>query len=160
MTSRAQKLRPPIAMARLGGVLCVLAATALGACATVPPREATAPPREATAPPAPEIVVPPPAPRVIATGKASWYGEPHHGRKTASGEVFDMHALTAAHPTLPLGTYLLVTNLANGRSVEVRVNDRGPVARDRVIDLSYAAARALGVVADGVFRVRIAVVER
>jgi rare lipoprotein A len=166
MTSRAQKLPRSVTMARLGGVLCVLAATALGACATVPPREATAPPREATAPPreatvppVPEMVAPPRAPRVIATGKASWYGEPHHGRKTANGEVFDMNALTAAHPTLPLGTHLLVTNLANGRSVEVRVNDRGPVAPDRVIDLSYAAARALGVVADGVFRVRIAVVE-
>ena len=166
MTSRAQKLPPPVTMARLGGVLCVLAATALGACATVPPREAMVPPREAPAPPretpappAPEMVAPPRAPRVIATGRASWYGEPHHGRKTASGEVFDMNALTAAHPTLPLGTLVLVTNLANGRSVEVRVNDRGPVARDRVIDLSYAAARALGVVADGVFRVRIAVVE-
>jgi rare lipoprotein A len=97
--------------------------------------------------------------RVVQTGKASWYGDAHHGRKTASGEVFDMHALTAAHRTLPLGTRVRVTNLANGRVVDVRINDRGPVVRDRIIDLSYAAARALGAVGDGVFRVRLAVLE-
>jgi rare lipoprotein A len=70
-----------------------------------------------------------------------------------------MHAFTAAHPTLPLGTRVLVTNLANGRAVEVRINDRGPVVRDRIIDLSYAAARALGAAGDGVFPVRIGVLE-
>lgn len=101
----------------------------------------------------------PPEPRAIQTGKASWYGDAHHGRKTASGETFDMNALTAAHRTLPLGTRVLVTNLANGRSIEVRINDRGPRVSDRIIDLSFAAARALGGVGAGVFRVRIAVVE-
>jgi len=101
----------------------------------------------------------PPEPRVVQTGKASWYGDPHHGRKTASGEVFDMYALTAAHRTLPLGSRVRVTNLANGRAVDVRINDRGPVIPDRIIDLSFAAARALGGVGAGVFRVRIAVVE-
>jgi rare lipoprotein A len=100
-----------------------------------------------------------PEPRAIQTGKASWYGDAHHGRKTASGETFDMNALTAAHRTLPLGTRVLVTNLANGRSIEVRINDRGPLVSDRIIDLSFAAARALGGVGAGVFRVRIAVVE-
>lgn len=91
-------------------------------------------------------------------GKASWYGHPHHGRRTASGEIYDMHALTAAHPTLPMGARVLVTNLRNGRTVEVRVNDRGPVVPGRLIDLSYAAARALDAVADGVFPVRLRVI--
>ena len=101
-------------------------------------------------------VRPPPAP---PTGNASWYGRAHQGRKTASGEPFDMNALTAAHRTLPLGTRVLVTNLRNGRTVEVRINDRGPQIPDRIIDLSYAAARALDAVGDGVFRVRIAVMQ-
>jgi rare lipoprotein A len=101
----------------------------------------------------------PPEPRGVWTGKASWYGEAHHGKKTASGEPFDMHALTAAHRTLPFGTRVLVTNLANGRAVEVRINDRGPLVADRIIDLSYGAARALDAVGAGVFRVRIAVLE-
>ena len=92
-------------------------------------------------------------------GRASWYGEPHHGRVTASGEVFDMHRFTAAHRTLPLGTRLLVTNVANGRSVVVRVNDRGPYRPNRVLDLSYAAARALQAVEAGVIDVRLALVD-
>lgn len=99
------------------------------------------------------------APRRVQTGRASWYGQTHQGKKTASGEPFDMNALTAAHRTLPLGTRVLVTNLANGRSVEVRINDRGPAVADRIIDLSYGAARALDAVGDGVVRVRISVVE-
>lgn len=93
-------------------------------------------------------------------GRASWYGHPHHGRRTASGEIYDMHALTAAHPTLPMGARVLVTNLRNGRTVEVRVNDRGPVVPGRAIDLSYAAARALDATADGVFPVRLRVIGR
>jgi rare lipoprotein A len=93
-------------------------------------------------------------------GRASWYGEPHHGRMTASGETFDMHRLTAAHRTLPLGTRLLVTNMANGRSVVVRVNDRGPYRSGRILDLSYAAARALHAVEAGVINVRLALVDR
>jgi rare lipoprotein A (peptidoglycan hydrolase) len=112
--------------------------------------------------PAPDTTVTPdPAdtPRAVLVGIASWYGEPHHGRKTASGEPFNMHALTAAHRTLPLGTRVRVTNLANGRVVEVRINDRGPSIPNRIIDLSYAAARALEAVGAGVFRVRIAVLE-
>jgi rare lipoprotein A len=97
-----------------------------------------------------------PAPSV-RRGQASWYGEPHHGRKTASGEAYDMHALTAAHRTLPLGTRLLVTNLNNGKTVEVRVNDRGPVVAARIVDLSYAAARALGAIGAGVIPVNLRV---
>ena len=90
-------------------------------------------------------------------GRASWYGETHHGRRTASGELFDMHALTAAHPTLPFGTRLRVTHTKSGRAVEVRVNDRGPHTRGRILDLSYAAARALGALGESVIPVRIRV---
>lgn len=88
-------------------------------------------------------------------GTASWYGEPFHGRKTASGEVYDMHQMTAAHKTLPLGTRLKVYNKSNGRTVDVRVNDRGPFVAGRVIDLSHAAAKALGVIGPGTAPVRI-----
>jgi len=94
----------------------------------------------------------------VETGIASWYGDEFHGKKTSSQEVFDMHDLTAAHPTLPFGTTVLVTNLENGRSVTVRINDRGPFVRDRIIDLSYAAARMLGMIGPGTVRVRIEVV--
>lgn len=78
------------------------------------------------------------------TGIASWYGEKFHGRRTSNGEVYNMYAMTAAHKTLPIPSYLRVTNPANGRSVVVRVNDRGPFHDDRIIDLSYAAAKKLG----------------
>lgn len=94
------------------------------------------------------------------TGVASWYGPGFHGRQTASGEVFDMDAMTAAHPTLPLGTRIEVTVLATGRRTRVRVNDRGPFVDDRVLDVSRAAARRLGFLQDGTARVRIRVVER
>ena len=85
------------------------------------------------------------APRVGAeeTGIASWYGHPYHGRASASGEIYDMEQLTAAHRTLPFGTLVRVENLATGLSVEVRINDRGPFAGGRIIDLSHAAARLL-----------------
>ena len=91
------------------------------------------------------------------SGEASWYGAAHQGRPTSSGEPFDRNQLTAAHPTLPLGTRLLVTNLRNGRSVQVRVNDRGPAVPGRIIDLSYAAAETLGYVTGGLTPVRIQV---
>lgn len=94
------------------------------------------------------------------TGKASWYGKAHQGKRTASGERFDMHALTAAHRTLPFGTIVRVTDLKNGRSVNVRINDRGPFHHDRIIDLSYEAARKLGFVERGTARVEVVVVER
>ncbi|MBN1355204.1 septal ring lytic transglycosylase RlpA family protein [bacterium] len=89
------------------------------------------------------------------TGTASWYGKEFHGRKTASGERFNMYDLTAAHRTLPFGTKVRVTNLDNNRSVVVTINDRGPFVKNRIIDLSYGAARKLGFVKQGLARVRI-----
>ncbi len=89
------------------------------------------------------------------TGTASWYGRDFHGKLTANGERYDMHALSAAHKTLPLPTLVRVTNLENGRSVVVRVNDRGPFVKNRLIDLSFAAANALGYTKQGTARVRV-----
>jgi rare lipoprotein A len=93
-------------------------------------------------------------------GMASWYGSKFDGRRTANGERYDMHQLTAAHPTLPFGTLVQVTNVENGRQVVVRINDRGPFGRRRVIDLSYAAARELRMVGSGTARVELAVLGR
>jgi rare lipoprotein A len=130
-------------IARARAVVVTLVLTVSG-CATAPT----------------SVSMPPPdmSPPMVQTGQASWYGEPHHGRRTANGERYDMYGFTAAHRTLPLGTRLLVTNLRNRRTVEVRVNDRGPVVTGRIIDLSYAAAQELGAVSDGIFPVRIRVV--
>ncbi len=86
---------------------------------------------------------------VLARGKASWYGPNFHGRRTASGERYDMHELTAAHPTLPFGTLVRVQNAANGREVVVRINDRLPPIRHRIIDLSKAAAASPGILRAG-----------
>ncbi len=88
-------------------------------------------------------------------GLASWYGHPYHGRRTSSGEVYDMYQLTAAHREIPLGSWVEVINLTNGRSLTVRVNDRGPFIDGRIIDLSYASAQLLGVVGPGVAPVRV-----
>jgi peptidoglycan lytic transglycosylase len=88
-------------------------------------------------------------------GTASWYGRRHHGRETASGEVFDMYRLTAAHRTLPLGSRVLVTAVESGRSVVVTITDRGPYVQGRIIDLSYAAARRLAAVERGVIPVSL-----
>ena len=104
------------------------------------------------------VTVTPPSPPVAGTeetGAASWYGHPYHGRRTASGEVYDMNDLTAAHRSLPLGTRLMVTNLDTGQAVEVRVNDRGPMVEERILDLSYAAARVIGADRAGVIPVRL-----
>ncbi|OLU19577.1 hypothetical protein BVH01_04730 [Pseudomonas sp. PA1(2017)] len=90
-----------------------------------------------------------------AEGKASYYGKAHHGNRTASGERFDQNALTAAHRTLPFGTMVKVTNLNNDRSVVVRINDRGPFARGRIIDVSRKAAEALDMIRSGVAPVRV-----
>lgn len=91
-------------------------------------------------------------------GVASYYGSKFHGRKTASGERFDKFALTAAHKTLPLGTMVRVTNLRNGESVEVKINDRGPHTKGRIIDLSRGAAEEIGMVRAGTARVRLEVI--
>ena len=95
----------------------------------------------------------------VETGVASWYGEDFHGRPTALGEPYNMYAMTAAHKTLPLPSRVRVTNLENGRRVELRVNDRGPFVKGRVIDLSYGAAQELGVVRRGTARVRVEALE-
>jgi rare lipoprotein A len=89
------------------------------------------------------------------TGPASWYGADFHGRKTANGEIFDMNALTAAHPTLPIPSYAYVTNLDNGRTILVRINDRGPYAHNRVMDLSRRTAQLLGTERQGIGNVRV-----
>lgn len=94
----------------------------------------------------------------METGLASYYGVEFHGKPTASGETYDMWGFTCAHPTLPFDTYLLVTNLENGNSVVVRVNDRGPFVEGRIIDLSYNAARSLDMIGEGVVEVKVEVV--
>jgi rare lipoprotein A len=102
----------------------------------------------------------PAAPRAgaVETGIASWYGPPYHGRRAASGEIYDMEKLTAAHRTLPFNTWVEVTNLTNGKKVRVRITDRGPFVRGRIIDLSRAAAREIDMVGAGVAKVRLEVI--
>src|SRR5688572_25787108 len=129
----------------MAGRLLLALLLSVTACTPPPKTAAPEPPPTREAPPTP----------VAFLGKASWYGAFHHGRRTASGEIFDMRALTAAHRTLPLGTRLRVTNLANGKAVDVRVNDRGPFIRSRLIDVSHGVAVALDAVAAGVFPVRL-----
>jgi rare lipoprotein A len=92
-------------------------------------------------------------------GVASWYGYPHHGRMTASGRRFNMYELTAAHRTLPIGTRVRVTNFLNGRTTTVTVTDRGPFVNNRMLDLSYAAARALDMVGPGTAPVRLEIID-
>jgi rare lipoprotein A len=89
------------------------------------------------------------------TGLASWYGPDFHGKRTSNKEIYDMFDMTAAHQTLPFGTSVMVTNLDNGRAATVRINDRGPFVGNRIIDLSYAAARVLGMIGPGTVRVRL-----
>ena len=114
--------------------LCILA-TVILSCRSVPKKE----------------------PSHIQTGLASWYGPNFHGKTTSSREVYNMYDMTAAHRTLPFGTYVMVTNLDNGKSVKVKINDRGPFVKDRIIDLSYAAAQVLDAVGPGVVPVKIEV---
>ena len=160
---------------RAGGAVMLVATALLAACAGTPLREEAEPVPSANVPPpaAPEapMVKPAKPPRagnppfydvmgrryhVLPSGEgyhergvASWYGGEFHGRSTASGERYDMHAFTAAHKTLPLPSYARVTNLRNGHSVIVRINDRGPFVRNRILDLSYAAAIALDITGEG-----------
>ncbi len=132
------------------------------ACATPGDPSETEAPTEAPAPagkpkPDPSTAKKTPAARATLpqTGQASWYGAQHHGKRTASGAVFDQTKLTAAHPSLPFGTRVKVTNLSNGRSVDVEITDRGPYAGNRIIDLSRAAASALGMIESGTATVRL-----
>ncbi|MGH9803820.1 MAG: septal ring lytic transglycosylase RlpA family protein [Candidatus Acidiferrales bacterium] len=109
------------------------------------------------------VVAPPPPPAAegeVETGLASWYGHPYHGRQTSSGEVYDMNAMTAAHRTLPFGTWVMVTNLENQQFTEVRINDRGPFIEGRIIDLSRAAAEAISMIGPGTALVRLDIVSR
>jgi rare lipoprotein A len=104
----------------------------------------------------------PPPPGVVTgeirdgeTGLASWYGHPYHGRPAANGEIYDMESFTAAHRTLPFGTWVRVVNLGNDKTVDVRITDRGPFVENRIIDLSHAAAGVIGLIGPGVARVRL-----
>ena len=108
----------------------------------------------------PKIVLPPPTPARIGSaerGTASWYGEPYHGRRTSNGEVYDMDGLTAAHLSLPFGTVVRIRNLSNDRSVDVRINDRGPFLKGRLIDVSREAARRIEMIGPGTTRVEVTV---
>lgn len=96
----------------------------------------------------------------VQVGLACYYNNKHHGKKTASGEIYDKHKFTAAHRTLPFGTYVKVTRLDNNKSVVVKINDRGPFGKGRIIDLSYAAAQKLDMIRKGIIKVKIEVVEK
>jgi len=141
--------------------ILLLAAIVAGGCAgrrsTTAPPPPVVTPEPAPQPPAPSVPpLPAPVPGVyVEQGIASWYGLPFHGRRAADGEIFDMNKLVAAHRTLPFGSIVRVTNLNNGRQVEVRVIDRGPFVRDRVIDVARAAAIALDMLGTGTAPVRI-----
>lgn len=120
----------------------------LSACSTPAP----------VAPTIPEpIQTPAPTPKLLFSqeGNASWYGNKHHGKKTANGERFDQNALTAAHRTLPFGSMVVVTNLRNQKSVTVRVNDRGPYSKKRILDVSRQAAEQLGMLKSGTAPIRL-----
>lgn len=141
----------------------VLLFGAIGCAQVTPP---PAPQTTWEAPPPPQRVVRP-APRTCTpahpyrrSGLASWYGRPYHGRRTASGQVYDMYRMTAAHRSLPFGSRIRVTNMRNGRSVVLTVNDRGPFVRRRIVDVSYRAARELGFARRGLARVRVEQVQR
>ncbi len=134
-----------------GVTVAVAGASLLAGCAT---RRPPAPVRRTARPPAPSTVA---SHYPAQEGLASWYGPGFQGRLTSSREVYDQYDFTAAHRTLPLGTWARVTNLQNGRTVTVYVNDRGPYIDGRVIDLSFAAAYALDIVATGTAPVRIVV---
>ena len=150
---KSRQARPRLRPAALA---VVVLASGLAACAGPP---AGVPP-QATLPPAPPAIAPdPPIPMASFTelGLASWYGARFHRKRTASGEAFDADALTAAHPSLRLDTVARVTNLGNRRTVLVRINDRGPFAGRRIIDLSRGAAERLGMTRAGVAKVRVEV---
>lgn len=132
----------PVRLTRLlSGALCALFLLALSGCGSAPRSSASAPPSGHT-----------------ETGQASFYGDEFHGRKTANGERFDQSKLTAAHKRLPFGSMVRVTNTQNGKSVLVRVNDRGPFVTGRIIDLSSSAFRSIASLSAGVVPVRIEVV--
>jgi rare lipoprotein A len=132
----------------LGGVIA-----ACGKKKTVARVPVAAPGRQGTAPPAPV------ATGLIERGLASWYGHPYHGRRAADGEIYDMETMVAAHKTLPFQTMVRVRNIGNEKTVDVRIIDRGPFVQGRVIDLSHAAAQAIGLIGPGVGQVEITVIQ-
>ena len=138
----------------LSAVVLVLA-TALGAA----PGNNKTPDSNQGIPGQTQDVISPIPTKKFQVGKASWYGRIFQHHKTASGEPYDMHDFTAAHRTLPLGSWVKVTNLKNDKSVMVRINDRGPIMKSRILDLSYGAAMILGVGDQGVAKVRLEVIE-
>ncbi len=135
-------------------VAIALAAVLLAGCAHKKNARRIPPPPEPPPAPAPSAA---PKPGYTETGVASWYGHPYHGRLAANGEIYDMEKLTAAHRIFPFDTWLRVVNLGNGKTVEVRITDRGPFVEGRIIDLSHAAARAIDMLGPGTARVRLEV---
>jgi rare lipoprotein A len=143
-------------------VVSVISLLAAAGChrtyTTQPPAQAPMPQPSAPSAAPPPIERQPVVPGEYAEeGVASWYGIPFDGHRTSNGEIYDMHAFTAAHRTLPFGAVVRVTNLRNGQQTEVRINDRGPFVANRIIDLSLSAAQAIGMVATGTAPVRIEV---
>jgi peptidoglycan lytic transglycosylase len=158
MVVRAVFGRRPFLLAMCSGLLLSQG------CAVLQRSSDTSAPAETTVQPAPAKPesakppikkTPPAQAKLPQTGEASWYGAQHQGKQTASGEIFDQRLFTAAHRALPFGSKIKVTNLANGKSVEVRINDRGPFDEDRIIDLSEAAAKALEFLQSGKATVRL-----
>lgn len=148
----------------VAAALVAVAALTLSACGSTEARHGPSPyyQQQALAKrPAPSRPYAAPAPRgsYDVVGTASWYGKPYHGRRTASGQVYNMYQMTAAHPSLPFGTRVVVTNLDNGRSVVVTINDRGPFVHGRIIDVSRKAAGQLGFLNKGVTRVGVRIIE-
>jgi rare lipoprotein A len=134
-------------MKQLNHSVVILACVFLFGCSLPPSRVRLQQPQ-----PSPEV-------RLSQTGIASWYGPGFHGKATASGEIYNQHDFTAAHQTLPLGTRAMVMNLENGSTTEVLVNDRGPFAKGRIIDLSYAAAQSINIVGPGTALVRVDIIK-
>jgi rare lipoprotein A len=154
-------LRVPILLALLGALTACSHKAARVAVPTAPSPAATLPSQSESAetapvaPPAPIQVPPDAKPLFVETGIASWYGPPYHNRRGSNGEVYDMHAMTAAHRTLPLGSIVRVVNIATNASAVVRITDRGPFIGGRVIDLSKAAAEQIGMLQKGTAQVRL-----
>ena len=149
-------------------VTLLFLATLVTGCASQKPPRATAPPPEPTSRTTTQAPEPTPKPTKqpkdepkkgkTEKGLASWYGEPYHGRRTASGEIYDMHEMTAAHRTLNFGTMVKVTRRDTGADVKVRITDRGPFIKGRIIDLSFAAAKKIDLDIDGVAPVKVVII--
>ena len=137
--------------ALISGALSIFAAIAMSACSH---RHAAHAPVHQT----PRAHAPATPPKSGETGLASWYGHPYHGRQAADGEIYDMETMVAAHRTLPFGTWVRVVNLDNGKTVDVRIIDRGPFVEGRIIDLSHAAAQKIELIGPGIAKVRLDII--